>query len=244
MSAYIDASGRLIHEQERNLALLCPHCEVTAHITLSAIPRLKELLQFKPRAVGAVYRCDACHAPIFLRFPVRMYRTDRIELASQFVEIERAREKFTFTHLPREVEQLFRETLQCYSCGAFNAFASMCRRTARAVFADLGEVGKLRVFEQLNAVRTMAQLDAEIFQVLKAVIFGSAGDVRPEPPTLDGNSAAVVLEVMKDLLYEAYIRRGRLQQALQVRRFFADETADNIAPLLDVAPRDPRPATG
>jgi hypothetical protein len=237
MSAYIDASGRLIHEQERNLALQCPHCEVTAHITLSAIPRFADLLEFKPRAVGAVYRCDACHAPIFLRFPVRMYRSNRIELSSQFIEVERAREKFTFTHLPREVEQLFRETLQCFSCGAFNAFATMCRRTARAAFADLGEVGRLRMFDQLNDVRAMADLDAETFQILKAVIFGSPGDARPEPPALDGNSAAVVLEVMKDLLYEAYVRRGKLQQALLVRRFFADETSDNITPLLDAAPR-------
>ena len=34
---------------------------------------------------------------------------------------------------------MFREALLCYSHGAFNAFASMCRRTMQAVFADLGE---------------------------------------------------------------------------------------------------------
>jgi hypothetical protein len=237
MSAYIDASGRLIHDQERNLALLCPHCEVTAHITLSAIPSLKELLHFKPRAVGAVYRCDACLAPIFLRFPVRMYRTDRIELASQFVEVERAREKFTFTHLPAHVDLLFRESLLCYSSGAYNAFGSMCRRTARAAFDDLGESGKLRLFDQLNEVRTLVNLDQETFQLLKAVIFGTPADSRPDPPLLDAKIAAVVLEIMKDLLYEAYVRRGRLRQALQMRKFFADETAENLMPLRDASQR-------
>lgn len=237
MSAYIDASGRLIHDQERNLALLCPHCEVTAHITLSAIPRLKELLHFKPRAVGAVYRCDACLAPIFLRFPVRMYRADRIELASQFVEVERAREKFTFTHLPAQVDLLFREALLCYSSGAYNAFASMCRRTARAAFDDLGESGKLRLFDQINEVRTLVNLDQHTFQLLKAVIFGTPADSRPEPPLLDAKTAAVVLEVMKDLLYEAYVRRGRLRQALLMRKFFADETAENLTPLRDASQR-------
>ncbi|HEY1900674.1 MAG TPA: hypothetical protein VGG49_12875 [Steroidobacteraceae bacterium] len=233
MSTYIDATGQLILEQERNLALQCPHCDVMAHIALSAVPDFAQLQQHKPRAVGVVGRCDACQAPIFLRFPVRMYRSNRIELSSQFTEVERPREKFTFTHLPVEVEQLFRESLLCFSSGAYNAFASMCRRTARAAFADLGESGKLRMFDQLNEVRALVGIDPETFQLLKAVIFGTPVDSRPEPPTLDANNAAVVLEVMKDLLYEAYVRRGRLQQALLMRKFLADETTDDLAPLRD-----------
>jgi hypothetical protein len=237
MSAYIDASGQLIREQERNLALQCPHCDVTAHITISAVPSFAELQQYKPRAVGVVGRCDACHAPIFLRFPVRMYRSNRIELSSQFTEIERPREKFTFTHLPADLDLLFRESLVCFSSGAYNAFASMCRRTARAAFDDLGEPGKLRLFDQLNEVRALVNLDQETFQLLKAVIFGTPADSRPEPPLLDANSAAVVLEVMKDLLYEAYVRRGRLQQALLMRKFLADETAENLMPLRDATQR-------
>jgi hypothetical protein len=237
MSAYIDATGRLIYEQERNLALQCPHCDVTAHIAISAVPSFAELQQYKPRAVGVVARCDACHAPIFLRFPVRMYRSNRIELSSQFTEIERPREKFTFTHLPPQIEQLFRESLLCFSSGAFNAFASMCRRTARAAFEDQGESGKLRLFDQLNEVRALVGIDPETFQLLKAVIFGTPADSRPEPPLLDANSAAVVLEVMKDLLYEAYVRRGRLQQALLMRKFLADETADIPMPLRDALQR-------
>jgi hypothetical protein len=33
-----------------------------------------------------------------------------------------------------------------------------------------------------------------------------------------------MLEVVKDLIYEAYVRKGKLQQAIMVRRFFLDET--------------------
>jgi hypothetical protein len=40
-----------------------------------------------------------------------------------------------------------------------------------------------------------------------------------------------MLEVVKDLLYEAYVRKGKLQQAIMVRRFFLDETNPNIPPL-------------
>jgi len=224
MSIHIDSSSRIINDQEQSLTLNCPHCDVTAHLTSSAVPRFEDLQAHKPKFVGVVYRCDACTMPVFLRYSVRMYATSRIELSPQYVEVERPREKFTFTHLPEDIETLFKEALVCFSSGAFNAFASMARRTAQAVFADLGEAGKLRVFDELNHVRDMADLDTDTFLKLRAMIFGTEGDSRPDPPVLDTNEAAVALEVMKDLLYEVYVRKGRLQQAMMVRRYFADET--------------------
>jgi hypothetical protein len=237
MSVYIDSGDELHHDQAATLALTCPHCQVIAHITPQAVPHFSDLSAVRPKQLGIVYRCDSCNSPIFLRFTVRNYTPARIELSSQFTEIERPREKFTFTHLPPQIEQLFRESLLCFSSGAFNAFASMCRRTARAAFEDQGESGKLRLFDQLNEVRALVGIDPETFQLLKAVIFGTPADSRPEPPLLDANSAAVVLEVMKDLLYEAYVRRGRLQQALLMRKFLADETADIPMPLRDALQR-------
>ncbi|MGH8294562.1 MAG: hypothetical protein ACRETZ_03545 [Steroidobacteraceae bacterium] len=231
MSIQIDSSSRLIDSQESTLALTCPHCQAVAHISVSAVPRFEDLQVARPAQIGIVYRCDACHAPIFLRFTVRMYAASRIELSPQFTEIERAREKFSFTYLPQEVELLFRETLTCFSSGAFNAFASMCRRTAQAAFADLGEAGKLRLFDELNDVRELAALSADTFARLKGILFGTAADPRPNIPLLDGHEAGIALEVMKDLLYEAYVRKGKLQQAMLVRRFFLEETQNNITPL-------------
>ncbi len=231
MSVHIDSASRLINSQEKSLALTCPHCQVLAHISVSAVPRFEDLQAYRPAQAGVVYRCDACNAPIFLRFTVRIYGASRIELSPQFAEVERAREKFSFTYLPEEVELLFREALTCFSSGAFNAFASMCRRTAQAVFADLGEAGKLRLFDELNEVRELAALSADTFARLKSILFGTAADPRPNIPLLDGYEAGIALEVTKDLLYEAYVRKGKLQQAMLVRRFFLDETQTNITPL-------------
>jgi hypothetical protein len=231
MPAHIDSTSRLIHDQEHTLALTCPHCEVVSHITPSAVPRFEDLQAYKPRHIGVVYRCDACSSPIFTRFTVRLYGPSRIELAPQFTEIERAREKFSFTYLPAEVESLFKEALACYSAGAFNAFASMCRRSAQAVFADLGESGKLRLFDELNTTRDLAGLSAESYGKLKSLLFGSEADPRPHPPSLDSYEAGIVLEVMKDVLYEAYVRRAKLRKAILVRRYFLDETAANLAPV-------------
>jgi len=107
----------------------------------------------------------------------------------------------------------------------------MCRRTAQAVFQDLGENGRLRIFGQANEAREMAEIDPETFAAIKKVIFGSDTDASPALPELTATEAGVLLEVVKDMLYEAYVRKGKLQQAMMVRRFFAEETLDKITPI-------------
>jgi hypothetical protein len=232
MSMYIDSASHLHHDLDKNLVVTCPHCQTVAHLTSCAVPRFEDLQLYRPRQVGLVYLCDACHMPIFLRFTVRVYGATRIELSPQFTEIERAREKFSFTYIPEDIELLFREALICYSQGAFNAFASMCRRVMQAMFTDLGEAGKLRVFDELNAVRELANLDTDIFNKLKNVLFGTELDGRSALPLLDGYEAGIMLESVKDLMYEAYVRKGKLQQAIMVRRFFLDETGAHLAPFV------------
>ncbi len=232
MSLYIDSASRLHHDQDRNLVVTCPHCQTVAHITPSAVPRFEDLELYRPKQLGVVYLCDACHAPIFLRFTVRLYGAARIELSPQFTEVERAREKFSFTYIPEEVEALFREALICFTHDAFNAFASMCRRTAQAIFADLGETGKLRLFDELNGLRELTDIAPDLFTRMRTVLFGAELDARANLPLLDGYQAGIMLEVMKDLLYEAYVRKGRLQQAIMVRHFFLDETGSHkVMPL-------------
>jgi hypothetical protein len=232
MAVQIDPEGNLRHDQAQSLALTCPHCQVVAHITPIAVPRFADLQAHKPKQVGIVYLCDACHAPIFLRFMARIYASTRIELSPQFTEVERAREKFSFTYVPEPVELMFKEALVCFSAGAFNAFTSMCRRTAQAAFAELGSSGKLRLFDELNHLRNLAEVGPETFLKLKSILFGSETDPKPDLPLLDSYEAGIVLEVVKDLLYEAFVRRGKLQQAMSMRRFFLDETATNIEALV------------
>jgi len=107
----------------------------------------------------------------------------------------------------------------------------MCRRTAQSVFDDLGENGKLALYDQLNEVRRMAEIEDKTFAAVKQVIFGRDADPQPGLPNFGSYEAGVLLEVMKDLLYQAYVRRGRLQQAMMVRRYFAEESGNKVTPL-------------
>jgi hypothetical protein len=157
MSIYIDANGRLHHDQERSLALVCPHCQVYSHITAVSVPQYSEIAASRPEPgrdrlpLRLVQRAD------LPQVRGQDLRGNRVELSNNFVELERAQEKFNFTFLPENDGDAFREALACYSNGSFNAFGSMCRRTTQAMFQDLGENGRLRVFDQVNEAREMAR---------------------------------------------------------------------------------------
>lgn len=230
MAVYIDSAGRLHHDQQSSLALHCPHCQVLAHITPVSIPDFNALQQHKPAQVGLVYRCEACNAPIFLRYSVKLYGGSRVELAPNFVELERPRERFNFTYLPEEIETLLKEAFACFGAACYNAFASICRRVAQSVFTDLGEGGKLALYDELAEIRKLAELDDESFAAAKKVLFEVDVAGRSNLPMIDAYQAGVLLEVIKDLLYQAYVRRGRLQQAMMVRRYFA-ESETTVTPL-------------
>jgi hypothetical protein len=230
VAVYIDSSGRLNHDQESGIALQCPHCEVLAHITPVSVPDFNVLQQHKPAQVGLVYRCEACNAPIFLRFQVKLYGGSRVELAPNFVELERPHERFSFTYLPEDTEALLKEAFACFTAACYNAFASMCRRVAQRTFADLGEGAKLELYDELANVRRLAELDDESYEVVRKVLFDSDEPGRGNLPQIDSFHAGMLLEVLKDLLYQAYVRRGRLQQAMMVRRYFSDDSS-NVTPL-------------
>jgi hypothetical protein len=61
------------------------------------------------------------------------------------------------------------------------------------------------------------------------IIFAGSTDPVVDLPFINTYQAAVLLEVMKDFLYQAYVRKGRLQHAMKVRRFFVQENAARSA---------------
>jgi len=223
MNVLIDSTGTMYFGDERETARNCPRCHAFSQMSPTAVPTFDELLLQRPRAIGVVLRCHACNAPVFLRYTTRAFASNRVELSPQAFDVERSIEKFAFNYVPEDVETFFREALVCYSHNQLQAFTSMCRRAAAVTFADLGNSTKLRLFDSLSDVREMGEIDEDTFAVVMRVIFASGADPLLDLPTVDTYQAAVLLEVMKDFLYQAYIRKGRLQHAMKVRRFFVQE---------------------
>ena len=121
---------------------------------------------------------------------------------------------------------MFKEALNCYAAGCFNAFGAMSRRTAQSLFRELGEQGKLELFDTLQEIRSLAELDDETFGAFRAVLFGSDSDPWPHQPEVNAERAGILLEVMRDLLYQTFVRKARLLQAMTFRKFVAQPQAE------------------
>jgi hypothetical protein len=191
-----------------------------------SMPRADELLRDKPSHVGLVFQCDSCKAPVFLRFAIRGFSDTRVELSQNFVELERPKERFSFSYLPKDTEVLFREALACYSSNNFNAFASMCRRSANSAFEALGEGGKLQAFDEIIVARDIAGIEDNAFDSIKTILFDA--NVGEELPMLNHSQAGILLEVLKDMFYQCFVRRGKLTRAIKVRRFFVEESGRDL----------------
>ena len=226
MAIILDRDQGLLTDQDEQIGLECPYCGVYAHMSPQSVPDPGPLLTEKPKHVGLVYQCDACRAPVFLRFAVREYTDNRIELYRNFIELERPKERFSFSYLPKRTEILFREALVCYSANSFNAFASMCRRSAASAFVAMGEGGKLRAFEQVMTAQGIAGIDDDSFAPIKTVLFGTSKE--EELPLLNRSQAGILLEVLKDMFYQCFVRHGKLTRAIKVRHFFVQEGGGDL----------------
>jgi len=213
--------------EDERIGLECPHCGVYAHMTPQSVPNAARLIETRPKHVGLVYQCDSCKAPVFLRFAIRNIGADQVELNRNFVELERPKERFPFSYLPKTTEVLFREALSCYSANNFNAFASMCRRSAASAFVALGDGGKFRAFEEVMVAQDIAEIDDETFAPIKQILFDTGEE--EYLPLLNRFQAGILLEVMKDVFYQCFVRRGKLTRALKVRRFFVEESNGDLA---------------
>lgn len=228
MTISIERLKGLQHDSEEQFGLECPYCGVYSHMTPESVPNFDRLQNERPKYVGLVYQCDACHAPVFLRFSVKLYAEDSVELNRNFMELERPKERFAFSYLPKDTEILFREALSCYGSNNFNAFASMCRRAAGTAYAALGENGKLRAFDEVLIAQKIAEIDDESFDPVKKILFESGDESRL--PLLTRAQAGILLEVMKDMFYQCFVRRGKLTRAIKVRRFFVQDGNGGMLP--------------
>ncbi len=199
----------------------CPHCGVHAQLLPTAAPSFEVLAKTRPKNAGLVFRCANCNEPRFLRAAVREIGSDSIELAPSLVEVERPRERFHFGYVPDTIAELLRETLDCYSLGALNAFATMCRRTTRTALRSLDPAARQRWRASLAEALRVCDVDSVTANTVETVLFADEG----EPPTVTPDEAAVLVESLKDLFYQSYVRAAKLRAAMKMRRFFAEENA-------------------
>ncbi len=215
MAIYVNKDNNF--ELPKPVVRECPHCGTHAQLLPVATPSFEVLTKARPHQVGMAFRCAACNAPRFVRTAVRRFEPERVELSSNLVEVERTRERFPYDYLPEPIAHLLREALECYAADCHNAFALMCRRTVRASWRQLGGHARLRWHELFQDVVTAGNVDAATTRKLERVLFGTDENV----PEIGAVEAAVLIEVIKDLFYQCYVRAAKLRAAMRMRRYFA-----------------------
>ena len=204
---------------DRHFRVKCPHCATLSGLSAISVPRYDLLKRYQPKDVGVAYQCDACGQTVFLRFPVDYdFGNSRVKIPDEYVEIERPMEEYEFDYLPDTVGGDFREALTCYSHSCFNAFAAMCRRTVQSASSSLGAEGKDKVLKQVEDLKSMAEVNDETFDVLKAVVLAGHDGAHPHLPALSAERAEILLELMKDVLYQLFVRKTKIQEAAEKRK--------------------------
>ena len=67
----------------------------------------------------------------------------------------------------------------------------------------------------------IAGIDDDSFAPIKSILF-DAGE-EEDIPLLDRVQAGILLEILKDMFYQCFVRRGKLTRAIKVRQFFVQE---------------------
>ena len=220
-------------EHAEPIARECPHCGAHAQLIPLATPSFEGLMQARPRHAGIAFRCAACSEPRFARVAIRSFGPEEIVLSANLVEIERAKERYPFSYLPKAVSHPFREALDCYTADLFNAFAVMCRRSVQAALIDTRLSRNPNLIDLYKDVAQLSDIDRETSELLEAILFGSEA----MEPEIDAQQAAVLVEITKDMLYQCYVRTAKLKAAMKMRRYFAGEITQKITPIAIVTRR-------
>ncbi|MGD8323004.1 MAG: hypothetical protein PVF50_01465 [Gammaproteobacteria bacterium] len=137
------------------------------------------------------------------------------------------REQFPFAWLPDDVRTAFDEALRCYSADLFHAFALMCRCTASRSIKSLEDTHAQHWRETCREIIRIGDVDETAAEAIEQLLFGEESSI----PMIDLTVAAVLLEVMKDVLYQCHVRGAKFRAAIRVRRFFAEEQSSKLTTL-------------
>jgi hypothetical protein len=139
-------------------------------------------------------------------------------LSESFDIINRGVEPFETQYLSGAVLDDLNEALICYANSCWNAFAAMSRRCIQSVCESFGADGTSKVKSQLNELQQMGVADEETFTLLHQIMLTGHDGAHPHLPSLSAARASVLLQLLKDVLYQLYVRPAKIREAGELRR--------------------------
>ncbi len=206
---------------EHNLNIKrCPYCGVDKPLMVAQWDSRTTNHSDKNLRSWKIYKCQNCGGLLVATAPNTGDIITEYHPSSQM-------ETFEFEHLTGDVKDDFEEALKCYSFNCFNAFASMCRRTVQSIAENLGAKGKDKVIKQINDLKGMIDIDDETFNTLEQIIIAGHDGTHPHLPKLSAERGAVLLELMKDVIYQLYVRKKKIEKAVELRKEAIEKSKNN-----------------
>lgn len=217
----------IIPYENNPIRTVCPNCGDGISPVIIGMPVYGQVVRYNPKFIGLVYMCTSCKEPIFFKERYQRGSNAIITIFHDCCHVEFLKIEFDYEFIPKEVEVDLREAFNCYESGCFNAFGAMCRRTIQSAASDLGKKGKTKVQNQINELKEIANLDDETFSILNQIILDGHDGAHPHLPKLSAERAEILLELMKDVMYQLYVRKGKIQKANKLRMDKINESKNN-----------------
>jgi len=94
----------------------------------------------------------------------------------------------------------------------------MCRRTIQSSASIIGAKGKDKVLQQLTDLKEMAEIEEDDFEIIKQIILDGHDGAHPHLPSITVERANILLSLIKDVMYQLFVRRGKLAEASKLRK--------------------------
>ena len=120
--------------------------------------------------------------------------------------------------MPPEVKKEISEGLDCLSVGAYNGFAGLCRRTIQAICTITGAGSSTKVQAQIEEMANAAGLDDETKRIAIEIMLAGHDGSHPHLPDVNSDRAAILLELVRDIVYQMFTRPGRIKQSAELRK--------------------------
>lgn len=94
----------------------------------------------------------------------------------------------------------------------------MCRRCVQSISKELGAKGKDKVHKQINELKKMEEIDDETFNIFEQLVISGHDGAHPHLPPLSPDRALILLELMKDVIFQLFVRKAKIQESIELRK--------------------------
>lgn len=217
--------------REKKLTVQCPYeCNMPVGVTLISIPERDLVHAHGLEEVGAVYMCNGCKKPIFIRFRNALRSGNDVHAEGAF-QVQRVKPQLKINNVKDEaVKRDIEEALDCYSVEAWNGFASVSRRAIQSICKDHDVKGKAKVEKQAKTFIENYDLDSEMKELLNQIILIGHDGAHPHLPLVTKERAEKLFAFMQEIIRQIYDLPFLLGESKKLRTE-AIKAKEEIAPV-------------